>query len=152
MYAKIIDNQVIQYPYGPGDLINDNPNISFPDTMSDDLLAQWNIFPVFEAPTPAFDDRTEKVELKTEPILVGGSWIIEWNVISKTNEEIAAYDQKVIDFIKTERNRLLSETDWMALSDNTLTLEWINYRQALRDVPQQSGFPYNVVWPTRPSN
>lgn len=52
--------------------------------------------------------------------------------------------------IRQERNRLLSDTDWMALSDNTMTPAWASYRQALRDISEQEGFPHNVTWPTKP--
>jgi hypothetical protein len=151
MYAKISNNQVEQYPYGPGDLIHDNPNVSFPDVISDELLASWGIYPVVEMTKPTYDDRTERLESDTTPVQIDGIWQIGWNIVTKTNEEVAAYDQRVIDFVKSERNKLLSETDWMALSDNNLTDAWRQYRQALRDIPQQSGFPYNVVWPVPPS-
>lgn len=53
------------------------------------------------------------------------------------------------DFLEA-RNLLLAETDWWALSDQTMTQEQIDYRQALRDVPQQDGFPLNITWPTKP--
>ena len=52
---------------------------------------------------------------------------------------------------RNERNGLLSETDWMASSDVTMSDEWKTYRQALRDVPSQSGFPETITWPTKPS-
>tara|TARA_R100000995_G_C3435618_1_gene100686 strand:+ start:162 stop:437 length:276 start_codon:yes stop_codon:yes gene_type:complete len=51
---------------------------------------------------------------------------------------------------RLERNALLVETDWMACSDYTMTDAWKTYRQALRDLPAQSGFP-NVDFPTKPS-
>jgi len=54
------------------------------------------------------------------------------------------------DEVRAERDRLLAATDWMALSDVNMSPEWIAYRQALRDLPQQEGFPSNVVWPTKP--
>jgi hypothetical protein len=44
----------------------------------------------------------------------------------------------------------LAATDWMALSDVTMSPEWAAYRQALRDVTDQVGFPENVDWPTAP--
>jgi|LakMenEpi03Aug12_release.lakeMendotaPanAssembly.Ray.scaffolds.fasta_scaffold1960121_2 hypothetical protein len=52
----------------------------------------------------------------------------------------------------TRRNRLLYETDWTQLPDVPLANKaaWATYRQALRDVPTQSGYPVNVVWPTPP--
>jgi hypothetical protein len=55
--------------------------------------------------------------------------------------------------IRGERNIKLSATDWTQASDiPTETKEkWVVYRQALRDVPQQEGFPVNVVWPDQPS-
>jgi hypothetical protein len=49
-----------------------------------------------------------------------------------------------------ERDSLLAATDWMALSDVTLTADWAAYRQALRDVTAQAGFPHNVTWPSKP--
>lgn len=52
---------------------------------------------------------------------------------------------------RDERNRLLAMTDWEALSDSpTMSTAMQNYRQALRDVPSQSGFPDNITWPTKP--
>ena len=50
---------------------------------------------------------------------------------------------------RTERDNLLSESDIYALADR-ITDEWRTYRQALRDVPSQAGFPDNITWPTKP--
>lgn len=54
------------------------------------------------------------------------------------------------------RNSYLYESDWTQIPNNPLTLEvqqeWAVYRQELRDVTQQSGFPFNVVWPTPPAS
>lgn len=52
--------------------------------------------------------------------------------------------------VREKRNSLIVETDYLALSDNTMTSEMQTYRQALRDIPSQSGFPTNVTWPTKP--
>lgn len=52
--------------------------------------------------------------------------------------------------IREERNKLLAESDWMALSDVTMTDSWKNYRQELRDITLQPTFPDEVVWPTKP--
>ena len=52
--------------------------------------------------------------------------------------------------VRDERNTLLAETDWWALSDRTMTQAETDYRQALRDVPEQEGFPVNITWPTKP--
>ena len=52
--------------------------------------------------------------------------------------------------IRQTRNRLLTETDYLALSDQTLTAEMAAYRQALRDLPANTTDPANPVWPIKP--
>tara|TARA_R100001369_G_scaffold854_1_gene2732 strand:- start:31 stop:309 length:279 start_codon:yes stop_codon:yes gene_type:complete len=51
---------------------------------------------------------------------------------------------------KEKRNELLSASDSMALADR-ITDEWRTYRQALRDLPTQAGFPTSITWPVEPS-
>ena len=53
--------------------------------------------------------------------------------------------------VREERDRLLAETDYLALSDVTMSDAWKTYRQNLRDIPAQSGFPNSVTYPTKPS-
>jgi len=75
-----------------------------------------------------------------------------------TAEEIAeneAYVRDVLPGIQMEnlrsrRNRLLAETDYLALVDSTLTDEMREYRQALRDLPANTTDPANPTWPTKP--
>jgi hypothetical protein len=56
--------------------------------------------------------------------------------------------------VRTERNLLLSQSDWTQYPDVRMTEEqkdlWATYRQALRDVPAQAGFPWTINWPTQP--
>ncbi len=54
------------------------------------------------------------------------------------------------DEARAKRNILLTETDYLALSDTTLSSDMATYRQALRDVPSQAGFPDNITWPKKP--
>lgn len=51
--------------------------------------------------------------------------------------------------VRVERSKLLAETDWMALSDVTMSDAWKTYRQALRDITDQAD-PFNITWPTKP--
>ena len=51
--------------------------------------------------------------------------------------------------VREARDALLAASDYMALADR-ITDEWRTYRQALRDLPAQDGFPTNVTWPTVP--
>ena len=52
--------------------------------------------------------------------------------------------------LRSERNQRLSETDYFALSDVTMSKEMKTYRQALRDLPANTSDPANPVWPTKP--
>ena len=51
---------------------------------------------------------------------------------------------------RAKRTALLMETDHYALSDVTMSDVMATYRQALRDVPQQTDFPTSINWPTKP--
>ena len=55
-----------------------------------------------------------------------------------------------IEDIRSHRNRLLTETDWMANSDVTMSDAWKTYRQELRDIPASNIVYANVTWPTKP--
>jgi hypothetical protein len=54
--------------------------------------------------------------------------------------------------VRDKRDRLLAETDWTQAADipQATKDKWAPYRQALRDVPDQAGFPFDVVWPVKP--
>jgi hypothetical protein len=55
------------------------------------------------------------------------------------------------DAVRRDRNRKLSECDWTQLEDSPIDkTAWATYRQALREVPEQEGFPWNVEWPEQP--
>lgn len=65
-------------------------------------------------------------------------------------------DGEVASVVRAERNRLLAESDWTQLLDARAAMGevkatgWDIYRQALRDITSQEGFPHSVVWPTKP--
>ena len=52
--------------------------------------------------------------------------------------------------VRAKRDWLLAATDWTANSDVTMSDAMRVYRQALRDVPSQAGFPDNITWPEKP--
>jgi len=63
-------------------------------------------------------------------------------------EEIAAMKAEKV---RQQRGRLLKASDWTQVADAPVDqAAWADYRQALRDIPQQEGFPENVVWPEKP--
>ena len=56
---------------------------------------------------------------------------------------------------RIRRDSILKATDWAVLPDSPFTGDtlaaWKTFRQALRDIPSQAGFPDNITWPTKPS-
>ena len=90
-----------------------------------------------------------------------GPYIKEWNidgVAKPTDSQLNSYDtaadlEDALYSIRVKRDRLIAETDYLALSDQTLSAEMSTYRQALRDITngittvEQAN---NVTWPTKP--
>lgn len=66
-----------------------------------------------------------------------------------TAEEVQA---RLADEARAFRNRLLTSSDWTQVADAPVDrAAWAEYRQALRDVPDQLGFPADIIWPTAPT-
>jgi hypothetical protein len=82
-----------------------------------------------------------RVALTEQEMLFEHNKAVEWD---------SGQGERLSKSIRNERNYILSETDKMALSDRTLTPEWATYRQQLRDITSQEGFPYSVTFPTKP--
>ena len=81
---------------------------------------------------------------------------IDWTQM-KTAEQLAQEaHEAAVESARAKRDRFLTETDWVVVKHNELGTpipqEWLDYRQELRDITEQSGFPDNVEWPTAPSN
>ena len=70
-------------------------------------------------------------------------------------EQMAEYkamkDAEQSKNVREDRNKRLTDCDWTQLADSTADkAAWATYRQALRDVPTQAGFPWKVEWPKQP--
>ena len=67
----------------------------------------------------------------------------------------AAWADGVVDRewvkLRKERNRLLAESDWRAMSDLEMSDAWKVYRQALRDLPANTADPASPTWPEKPA-
>lgn len=72
------------------------------------------------------------------------SWV---DVAAKKEELVAAQEEADVRY---KRDQLIAATDWWVLGDHTATQAQLDYRQALRDVPQQEAFP-TVTWPGTPA-
>ena len=169
MHVKLTNGQPDQFPYSVGQFRRDNPQTSFPRQIPDTILRRYGVYQVIELEKPTYDPlvqtlvagtpEREVIRMKTEgdctdpdtsevdvdqvgQPLYGSEWEVAHTV---QNMEQAVAEANV----RSKRDGLLSETDWMALSDVTMSDSITAYRQALRDIPSQAGFPFSVTWPTK---
>ena len=134
--TRIVDG-VHEYPYSIDKLKKAFKNVSFPKELSLATKTEYGIFDVEET-TPELNHTLCEVIVETDPELVDGVYKRKF-VVERLSDEVA-----VVEIRKT-RDSLLQRTDHMALSDVTMSDEWKDYRQALREVPQQANFPTDFV-------
>ena len=92
-----------------------------PPTMTDSQFATWN----------------------------GTEWVVEDIPVVEPNPEPEPIAPEVL--VRAERYELLETSDWTQVDDSPVDKSaWATYRQLLRDVPQQSGFPNTISWPEKP--
>lgn len=138
-----------------------NPNISMPRVWNQNVLDALNIEAVFEAPKP--DAGPYQTVARNGVVKdANGNWVTAWEVRDMFSDDAegtkaekeAAYqaglDAEAAKAVRAQRDKLLAETDWTALSDVTMSAEMAAYRQALRDITAQEGFPHSVNWPVKP--
>lgn len=149
-----------------GEIRKLNPNMSLPKVWNDNVHDALGIDPVFETPKPDTAGDYKVVVRDGAEQDANNNWVQKWverdmfadttedGVTTTKAEHEAAYqaelDTNASEAVRADRDERLAKTDWRAGSDLTLSSEWTTYRQALRDVPAQSGFPYDITWPTEP--
>jgi hypothetical protein len=145
------------------------PNTSFPKPMTVEVYESFGYDSVLNGAAATV---TAPYEVSQESGIeeVDGKWFTKFivgpiftdtkdddgnTVTAATNE--AAYKAKVdaaaAASVRSQRDTKLSDCDWTQTNDSPVKDEstWTTYRQALRDVPTQSGFPHTVTWPTKPT-
>ena len=149
------------------DLRLENRNVSFPKVWNTNVFEALGIDPVLAAPAPTPSGEFKVVARNGAVQDSNGNWVQAWveremfteytdeegNVQTVSAQQTAYTTRKNNEKAAIERNTrntLLKETDHFALSDVTMTDAMKTYRQALRDVPQQSEFPNTITWPTKP--
>ena len=104
---------------------------------------------VIQEEFPEFDVFTEKLEevvTETPSLLT-----LSYTIVPLTEEEQEFVLAEANNAYRRDRDNRLLMTDYIMFSDTAPpTQEMLDYRQALRDVPEQEGFPTNIVWPTKP--
>tara|TARA_A100001015_G_scaffold214337_1_gene240591 strand:- start:925 stop:1422 length:498 start_codon:yes stop_codon:yes gene_type:complete len=145
----------------------ENKNTSFPKVWNTSVLEMLGVDPVFALPQPSPSASYKRVIRNGVSQDSKGDWYYAWteqdmfteytDSDGKTvtvTEQKTAYDTANTATLaaseRTKRDSLLKETDHYALSDVTMSDDMKTYRQALRDVPQQTDFPTTITWPTKP--
>jgi len=139
-------------------VVEDNLKALFPNTVFPAIytpafveplgfgMYEWTQIPEVEFP----NKRIELTPTKRD----NGIYYQTWGVAEMTVEEQSEATANKVRECRMIRNMRLMQSDWTQLSDVSLSDEkktaWNNYRQALRDVPAQAGFPWAIQWPTQP--
>lgn len=160
MFAKVLNAQLVTFPYGYAQLQADNPYTAFnaggleADFYGTEAWQEgYRLVPVVELPQPSYDPGTQVAVQDVDPTLTEGVWILGWTVRPMTPEETEARKQE----IKTQASELLSATDWVdipSVSDPANNPHLLNrgafnaYRLALRQIAVY--MPVDPVWPIRP--
>jgi hypothetical protein len=126
-----------------------NPNTSFPQQISADTLNDFGADVVLEGPQAsptryqtAYRDGVQEID---------GKWYTKYSVADMGDKAKTAKDAEQAKAVREDRTKRLSESDWTQVADAPVDKTvWATYRQELRDVPNQSGFPWDITWPTQP--
>lgn len=147
MFAFVENGVLVQFPFTERDLAKKYPNTSFGSGMTDAQKAEFGMMRVFNSTQPSVTS-TQTFEQGT-PVYSNEEqrWVQVWVVRDKTSEELAEDAQSV----RAERNDKLAQSDWTQVADAPVDkAAWATYRQALRDITTQDGFPWTVTWPDQP--
>ena len=144
-----------------------NKNMSLPKAWNSSVHDALNVDPVLVSPAPAPSAAYKSVVRNGAVQDSNGNWVYAWleremfteytddnGDVQTVAAQKTAYDTLVNNDLaksaRSKRDELLKETDHYGLSDVTMSDAMKTYRQALRDVPQQTDFPSTISWPTKP--
>jgi hypothetical protein len=136
------------------------------DTLTPEVMEAIGVDPVFEGPQ-ASGGTVYQYSQRDGVEQISGNWYTKYilgpvftdstidGVTTTAAEAEAAYkatkDAEQSASVRTSRNDKLAACDWTQLADSTADKTvWATYRQSLRDVTAQDGFPWNVTWPEAP--
>lgn len=159
MFAKVENGVVTEWPLGEYIIKATHSRTSFPSPISDEALTQFGFARFVQVSPAAFDAEFQEAKEIT-PVLNNGVATQAWEIVEKyTADEKAAYiakrdaDRQTAQTVsvRAQRNGKLKDSDWTQVADAPVDkAAWATYRQTLRDITAQPGFPWTVTWPTQP--
>lgn len=118
-------------------------------TLTDEERAKHGWYPCVEV--NAQYDPVTQIRSPAEFVLADNVVTATYTIWDKPDSQV--YNEAA-DEARSDRNRLLTETDWIVImhteQGTNIPAVWELYRQALRDITSQGGFPYTIEWPTKP--
>jgi len=119
------------------------------ETTTAEVLASLGANVVLEGPSTqptryqtAYRDGVEQID---------GQWFTKYSVAEMDDEAKTAKDAEQAKSVRTTRDEKLKDSDWTQVADAPVDKAvWATYRQELRDLTKQSGFPWEVTYPTKP--
>ena len=119
------------------------------DALTIEILHENGADPVLEGPQA--NPTRYQMSFRDGVQEINGQWFTKYSVIDLTDEQKAAKDADQAKAVRDDRNKRLAECDWTQLPDTPVDkMAWASYRQELRDISKQTGFPWEVTWPTAP--
>jgi len=141
--AIIENNQILSH----GEHTEVFPNVSFPSEGLDLMWAQERN--AYQIQSYKVHSQAEKLT-SVEPYIENGV-VFDVIVEAKTQDELDAEKTQKANEVRYRRNALLTQSDWTQLTDAPVdNLAWAVYRQSLRDITLQAGFPFTVDFPVAP--
>lgn len=134
-------------------------------TLTPEVMELLGVDPVFEGPQ-ASGGTVYQYSQRQGVEQVGSNWYTKYvlgPVFADTEDATAAQQEAAYiaqkdldqaDAVRNERDKRLAACDWRVIksleANSPQNFDWALYRQNLRDLPNQAGFPWNVIWPVEP--
>lgn len=126
-----------------------HPTVGIPTPIPATLIDDLGADPVLEGPQAS--PGRYQVSYRDGVQEIDGQWYTKYSVSDMDADVKAATDAAQAEAVRAMRDQKLSSSDYTQLADSPADKSaWAAYRQALRDVPAQAGFPWDVFWPGTP--
>lgn len=151
LLIKLVDGNPVDNPVIELNFRQLFSNTSFPDYLTPSIVEAHG-FGIYDySPQPEVNRYEKVIEIKPSRDSAG-IWRQTWQIVEMGEDDKETVNNEQAIVIRTDRNYRLWESDWTQLADSTANKEvWAAYRQALRDITKQVGFPWIVQWPEKPN-
>lgn len=142
--------------------------LGFPKEVTEEVLNEWGADIIFEGPQ-ATGGTVYQYSQRDGVVQIGDKWYTKYilgpvftdrpatdtepakTAAEQEAEYKAMKDAEQAKSVRADRTKRLADSDWTQIADSTADKQaWAGYRQALRDITTQAGFPWTIDWPVAP--